>query len=1105
MNKKIFTILTATFAVSVLGFIVLSEGKSQSSSIYGKTKAITISSEREITINSQKLTDTSLLIAPYKTVDVFLSDVMDPGFEFTSVGGSWSASVPNGTNIEVQVKFFEKEKWTSWLGSDEEEESIGTSESNKDTKFYTTASSNGSTEFQYRFLMYGDGLSRPVIKNPDWTFIKSSNEILIPSKPESKYSATTSDAQYLSISSDNIDVISRSSWGADESYRYLEDNNEDPVLAELDQDYLDKYKDELKYSKVINEDNAGKKYKWPLQYSAQVKKFVIHHTATTGNLDNPDQAIRDIYYYHAITRAWGDIGYNYVMDQSGKVYEGRSGGEGVIGAHAGGANNGSIGIAVLGNYEENKVPEKVINLLGKFISQKAKIHNIDVLGKSIFRGENSFNVVGHSDVKSTDCPGVYLYEKLPILRTLANKLLKTQKEKFVKDYDYEDKSETYYLEMNPDFSTDITIKLENIGTKEWDSNTFIVVDQNPEFDGMISFSTKNKDVLAKLQESKVASGGTGTFKFSIKSYKKGGVVNMKITILFNGSNKSTDYVTIPVSVNQANFKYSLLSSVFPNATMEKGETFEATVKLENTGNTIWRNSGENTILLGADHDRDRTSLIVSPPSTRMGYLKDEEVNPGETGTFIINIKAPDKAGYYKEYFTPVVEAVTWMKDSGMYFETTVLGGDYASELIGASYEPQWKQGSKNTVEMTLRNLGKKSWTKNNIKLEFVKSKNLKISNITLSSDEVKSGGIAKISFTAEVPSGEISGRKIMLVKPKIDGNLILEKAVSIKYKVVKSKSSSSNSSTSNSTNSSSSTSSPKTSSVDSRIKSGSGTERDIRIKISFSGNPSVSANGSFEVYNGDSLVATLSAGETAEVSKSDKKYKIKTASNTYYQDSQVRFKPKNAAILRIDNFEHRPEWNKDLNDNEYNGILEVRDIDGIMTVINELPLENYLKGLGEVSNSELTEKIKSVMIAARSYALFYIEKDQKFKGKPYNLDDDPNVSQKYLGYGLEKRSPNISKAIDETKGQVVTLKGELVKTPYFNQTDGTSTKSAKDVWNWDASYLVSVSDSSCKGDKFLGHGVGLSGCGAKGMAESGFNYVDILLHYYTGVEVTDMY
>ncbi|MDP2642226.1 MAG: N-acetylmuramoyl-L-alanine amidase [Candidatus Peregrinibacteria bacterium] len=1080
MNKKIFSILTAIFGILVFGFFSFSNSQN---AVSGQTKALTVSSEREITIDSQKLAYSSLLIAPYKTVDVFLSDVMDPGFEFTSVGGSWSATVPNGTNVEAQLKFFENGKWSDWFGSDEEEESMGTYESGKDTKFYTTASSNGSTKFQYRFLMYGDGISSPVIKNPDWTFIKSSDEVVIPSPPE---------AQFAASASGNIDVISRKNWGADESYRYLKDNSEDPVLAELDSDYLEKYKDELAYTKVLTEDSKGNKYKWPLQYPKQVKKFVVHHTATTGNLDNPAQAMRDIYYYHAITRAWGDIGYNYLMDQSGKVYEGRVGGEGVIGAHAGGANNGSIGIAVLGNYEDNIVPEKVINALGKFIAQKAKMHNIDVIGKSTFRGENSWNILGHSDVKSTDCPGVYLYEKLPILRTLANKAMHQQKERFVEDYDYEDKSETYYMEMNPDVAAEVTIKLENIGKKEWDANTFIVVDQNPEFNGMISFPTQNEDVLAKLQESKVSSGGTGTFKFSIKSYKKGGVVNMKITILFNGEKKSLDYVTIPVSVNQANFKYTLVSSSFPNETMEKGETFSATVKLQNTGNTVWRKSGENTVLLGADHERDRTSLIVSPPSTRMGYLQESEVNPGEIGTFIISIKAPDKAGYFKEYFTPVVEAVTWMKDSGMYFETTVLGGDYAAELIGSSYPAEWKQGSKNTVEMTFRNLGRKTWTKNNTKLDFVKSKNLKISNITLSSNEVKSGGIAKVSFTAEVSSSELPGRKIMLVTPKVDGNPILEKSVYVKYKVVN-------------TPTKSALSPTKISSSDSRIKTGSDTEKNIRIKLSFSLNPVVSANGSFEIYNGNSLVATLSSGETAEVSKSDKKYKITTASNTYYQDSYVRFKPKNAAILRVDNFNHSPDWNKDLNDNEYRGILEVRDVDGTLTVINELPLENYLKGLGEVSNSEVTEKIKSVMIAARSYALFYIEKDQKFKGKPYNLDDDPNVSQKYLGYGMEKRSPNVAKAVDATKGQVITLNGDLVKTPYFNQTDGTYTKSAKSVWNWDASYLVRVSDSYCKGDAFSGHGVGLSGCGAKGMAEAGFNYIDILLHYYTGVEVTDMY
>ena len=121
------------------------------------------------------------------------------------------------------------------------------------------------------------------------------------------------------------------------------------------------------------------------------------------------------------------------------------------------------------------------------------------------------------------------------------------------------------------------------------------------------------------------------------------------------------------------------------------------------------------------------------------------------------------------------------------------------------------------------------------------------------------------------------------------------------------------------------------------------------------------------------------------------------------------------------------------------------------------------------------------------------------------MDDDPNTSQKYLGYGFEKRSPNVSAAADATYGKIVIYEGKIVKTPYFNQTDGTKTKGAKEVWNWDANYLISVDDSYCSGTEFLGHGVGMSGCGAKGMAEQGFTYEEILKHYYTGIEISKSY
>src|SRR3979409_1788817 len=88
-----------------------------------------------------------------------------------------------------------------------------------------------------------------------------------------------------------------------------------------------------------------------------VQKLICHHTATTNNDPDPAATVRSIYYYHAVTQTWGDIGYNFLVDEKGTIYEGRySGsttgenatGQGVTGAHAYQFNAGTVGIAFLG-------------------------------------------------------------------------------------------------------------------------------------------------------------------------------------------------------------------------------------------------------------------------------------------------------------------------------------------------------------------------------------------------------------------------------------------------------------------------------------------------------------------------------------------------------------------------------------------------------------------------------------------------------------------------------------------------------------------------------------------------------------------------------------
>lgn len=1074
MKQKSKTLFIRILAALIILALIFSLLYFATAPVAVKTQAYTISSDAELTLSVRPTAFQPLLIAPYKTVEVFLSKEYSPGFDFTSVGGSWDETRPNGTNVEGYVRFKVDGLWTDWVEMEEEEDLI------LKGKKYGMASSKPAQAMQYKFEFYGDGVTRPTVKNPQWTFIKAGENKELKSAPVVAF-----DPQYLAIKSgaSTLNIISRYTWGADESYRYLNDNTVDPVLIEIEPEYLEKFKDELKYSRIVEADSEGDKYKWPLQYPEKVKKFIIHHTATTGNLDDPAQAIRDIYYYHSITRAWGDIGYNYIIDQQGKIYEGRFGGEGVIGAHSGPGNNGSIGIAILGNYEDTAVPEKVVAAVSSLIGEKSRLHAIDPQSKSIFRGENMDNIFGHKDIMATTCPGINLYEKLPVIRIIAGQWEKKKKQKFVKDYDFQDISDLYYLELKPDEQKTVTLKMENIGNKTWDDKTFIVVDTNPEFEGMLSFPGSDPVILAKMQEKKVKPGEKATFTFTVKAGKKSNLVYMNIAPVFSGIKKAKDYLVLPVSVQQVDYKYQFVDAKYPEKTMEKNEKFTAWVKLKNTGNITWHKEGENTIYLKADHEQERVSQLSLPPSTKMGFLAEKEVKPGETGTFTLDLKAPETTGHYREYFTPYIEGVGWLKDYGLHFETTVFGGLYEAEVIEKSGSTKWRRGGKYAIRIKLRNLGKETWTAKNMKLMILKETDLKVTDAKLINDKVESGDIGTISLVAEVATDEKLEKKSILIRPTVNKNHLFKKPIYYYYTVSvddenlkdqllnKGK-------TPKSKNKSQNQASPQ--------------EGNIRVKLGFSGEPEITGNGEFEVYQDGKLIKTL---------KADKKYTVKES-----EAKIMRFVPKDETILRIENFEHQPGWNPDLNDNEYRGTLEVQKVDGTLTVINELPLESYLKGLGEVSNNEKTEKIKAIMVAARSYAKYYMTRDEKFPGKPYHLDDNPDNSQKYLGYGMEKRSTNIKTAVDDTKGEVVGYEGKVVKAPYFSQSDGTKTKSAKDVWGWDNTpYLVSVDDSFCDGDEFLGHGVGLSGCGAKGMAEKGYTYKEILKYYYTGVEILDLY
>ena len=215
-------------------------------------------------------------------------------------------------------------------------------------------------------------------------------------------------------------------------------------------------------------------------------------------------------------------------------------------------------------------------------------------------------------------------------------------------------------------------------------------------------------------------------------------------------------------------------------------------------------------------------------------------------------------------------------------------------------------------------------------------------------------------------------------------------------------------------------------------------------------------------------------------------------------------------LIRIDSWSRVPAWDTagKYNDNIFRGKITLRNEGWKLLVINELPVEDYLRWLWEVSNTDNTEKIKVITLAARSYARYYMDRaNRKYNTNLYDGSDDPDSFQKYLGYSYEMRSPNVSQVVKDTLGQVITYKKKIIKAWYFSSSAG-RTLSYREYCEQntgktctDIPYLQSVTDPAGQGKIQSGHGVGISGIWATAMAEAGKSYKEIIQYYMNWVAI----
>ena len=289
-------------------------------------------------------------------------------YEFYSLGASWSGDAGETPEIELQLSV-DGNEWSNSYRLTAQTEDGG--RPNRGGRIFTwLLFTTGATYVRYRTL---DASGNPAsIADLSIVYIDASD-----GPTEADLDGFTAAAEDTTVSPK---IVSRAQWGANESWR-----------------------------------------NWAPEYET-VHHVIIHHTATSNNVSDWAGAIRSIYYYHAVEQEWGDIGYNYLVSPTGKIYEGRYGGQNVIGGHSYQYAIGSSGIGLLGDYSSKTVPSTGLSALAAITAWVAR--DLNPQGTANFLEAPNLPIISsHRDVSSTSCPGDQLWSDLPELRNLVASVL----------------------------------------------------------------------------------------------------------------------------------------------------------------------------------------------------------------------------------------------------------------------------------------------------------------------------------------------------------------------------------------------------------------------------------------------------------------------------------------------------------------------------------------------------------------------------------------------------------------------------------------------------------------------------------------------------------
>ncbi|MBM3204740.1 hypothetical protein FJZ48_02040 [Candidatus Uhrbacteria bacterium] len=595
--------------------------------------------------------------------------------------------------------------------------------------------------------------------------------------------------------------------------------------------------------------------------------------------------------------------------------------------------------------------------------------------------------------------------------------------------------------------------------------------------------------------------------------------------------------------------------------IDPGDHVMVPLGFKNTGKKTWMRDSSNYVSLYAiEGNKERKSSFKDYnwlSETHPVKLKEAEVKPGQIGHFLLELRAPMAPGFYQERFALAAENTSWIAGSEIVFPIRVPftsefiatappgndvitsvsesqarsrnTGEYLATLLLRSATQLVLSGNgRQELTFGFKNNGSSIW--NNRSLVFKSIAPLLEKNLSSVRDDswvdasqpakidgaTRPGEIGFLTFKIKAPAKKgsyVARFELRADQQTIDGGEI-EIPITVTAdgyippdQPVSKPTSPSGGSVTNSNQPSITNLVPLNGDLSSlpnepiiRVGIFKTTDDKMVIRAKYAAVSVLQKDGS--------AVCRLGVGEstTATFDRTNRAYILSGGNCTASSPDVFRFRADDGiSPMEIADFSRPVAWLPGANDNTFRAQLELRYTPATNNVwiINELPIEHYLKGIAETSNVSPQEFQRALLTAARTYALYHVQRGTKHANENYTVD--ATYDQVYRGYGSEARTTNVVAAVEATRGQIVTHGGKLAITPYYSRSDG-RTRAWTEVWGGGPyPWLVSVPVPWDQGKTLWGHGVGMSASGALGMARDGKRYDEILYYFYQGTELRMAY